>query len=82
MNFTDFEQLARCHGVNIKSFRASKVKKIELPVDQQSTENSSVDYLDFKSKVIEICTSDKAQSFMVVNFSRKELGQTGDGHYR
>jgi glutathione gamma-glutamylcysteinyltransferase len=38
-------------------------------------------YKTFRQRVIESCSSDKAQSFIISHFSRKRLGQTGDGHF-
>lgn len=35
----------------------------------------------FRSQVIETSSSNNADTFIVVNFSRKVLGQTGDGHF-
>lgn len=106
MNFSEFESLARCHGVPIRSFRvfddtASKEKsKMNIhtrtqsacnncthhhnhPQEQRDTEKiemaSSVD--QFRQQVRNVSASDRADTFIVVNFSRKELDQTGEGHF-
>jgi hypothetical protein len=36
---------------------------------------------DFRQHVITASTSEEAKKFIIVNFSRKFLGQTGDGHF-
>ena len=66
MNFDEFAALAKCHGVTIHSYRASKVEK---------------EYQSFKTKVIEVSQNSDANQFIIVNFSRKHLGQTGIGHF-
>jgi glutathione gamma-glutamylcysteinyltransferase len=67
MNFKEFELLGQCHGVCIKSYPAidSDILGIEA----------------FRKVVSEISSSDKAERFIVVNFSRKSLSQTGGGHF-
>jgi glutathione gamma-glutamylcysteinyltransferase len=73
LNFNEFESLARCHSVNIKSFRVNP-----------TAVNSEIDlspYNTFKTYVEKISSSDKANTFMVVNYSRGSLGQTGQGHF-
>ena len=68
MNFDDFESLARCHGVNIQSVRCDS---------DLHSEDCQKGFDTFKHYIIESCTSSKAENFIVVNFSRKSLGQTG-----
>jgi glutathione gamma-glutamylcysteinyltransferase len=70
MNFTEFESLARCHNVNISSQRV-------LP----EWSNESPQLIGFKKLLKEVSSSDRAESFLVANFSRKALGQTGIGHF-
>ena len=68
MNFAEFESLAKCHGVPMKSYR----------VEEKRSEGS----LElFRKQIIDSSTSDAANNFIIVNFSRKRLGQTGDGHF-
>jgi len=67
MNFDEFAALSNCHGVTIKSYRASIID-----LEQYSA---------FRDKVIEISRNQDADKFIVVNFSRKNLGQTGSGHF-
>ena len=73
MTFTDFAALANCHGVNVESF----------PVDTEAHNPNcrEAQYQAFRDRVISACSSDKAQSFIISHFSRKRLGQTGDGHF-
>jgi glutathione gamma-glutamylcysteinyltransferase len=66
MNFDEFAALAKCHGVTIQSYRASKIEN---------------EYHLFKDKVIEVSQNSNANQFIIVNFSRKYLGQTGIGHF-
>lgn len=67
MNFDEFGALAQCHGVTIQGIRASKA------LDEK--------YSFFREKIIEVSSSSSANQFIVVNFSRKYLGQTGSGHF-
>jgi glutathione gamma-glutamylcysteinyltransferase len=69
MNFVEFKSLARCHNVTISSFG----------VRQDSDKKTTVD--EFRAQVIESTSCSRAESFMICNFSRKHLGQTGDGHF-
>ena len=71
MDFNEFESLARCHEVNITSQRVTKEYGL-----------SQTNYNNFKILLNNVSSSDKSESFLVVNFSRKALGQTGDGHFR
>ena len=72
MVFYDFEALAKCHNVNIQSY----------PVDDKCLEGChSYQYDHFRKLVIASSSSENAQAFIVCNFSRKYLGQTGDGHF-
>jgi glutathione gamma-glutamylcysteinyltransferase len=72
MDFHEFESLASCRGVKIKAFRACPLS---------TTKCSSYKYQEFHDLVNKISRNDKNDIFLVVNFSRKQLGQTGDGHY-
>ena len=72
MTFYDFETLAKCHNVNIQSY----------PVDDNCLEGChSHQYEHFRKLVIAISSSGDAHAFIVCNFSRKFLGQTGEGHF-
>lgn len=68
MSFSEFESLAQCHGVNIQSFQ----------IDQGKTDE---DFNIFRTWVDNTCSTSVAESFIIVNFSRKHLGQTGNGHF-
>jgi glutathione gamma-glutamylcysteinyltransferase len=70
MNFTEFESLAKCHGVNIQSFRVNDT----LAEDKDG-------YNKFKEYVRKASKCGLASTFIVANFSRKYLGQTGIGHF-
>jgi len=72
LSFSEFESLARCHGVNIISRRACHSLKEEC--GKEGLE-------EFELLVDRISSTDQAKTFLVTNFSRKSLGQTGDGHY-
>jgi len=69
MDFNEFESLAVCHGVKIKSCRVVQ--------NEDNFENLNT----FRDYVKEISASDKADCFIITNFSRKVLGQTGSGHF-
>lgn len=72
LNFDEFESLARCHGVRIQSIRVCH--GVDHPCGVEGFEA-------FKKLVAQTCRADQAKSFTVVNYSRKHLNQTGDGHY-
>jgi glutathione gamma-glutamylcysteinyltransferase len=72
MSFSEFESLAHCHGVPIMSHRVNSKELIE---------DNNIKYNNFKKNIIDTCCSDNAESFIVSNFSRKTLGQTGGGHF-
>ena len=72
MDFDEFESLARCHGIRIKA---------QKNYSKNHTEICSRDITQFRSYVEAVCSSDRSESFMVANFSRKVLGQTGCGHF-
>ncbi len=82
LSFMQFESLARCHGVKISSHRV-----VAEPEDHEEEEDpetaipcpESIDR--FRILVEKISTDDQAGTFIVVNFSRKVLNQTGDGHF-
>eukprot|EP01035_Chromulina_nebulosa_P017704 gene17704-23295_t len=67
MNFSEFETLGLCHGVEIQSFKLLN--------------NNDITLQEFRSFVLSSSTSSTADTFIISNFSRKSLGQTGDGHY-
>ena len=70
LHFDEFESLARCHGVNITATRAtSNELNIQDPLEL------------FRNCVAMTCQKNEADVFVVVNFSRKVLGQTGSGHF-
>ena len=72
MDFDEFESLARCHGIRILAHK-NYVKN--------HTESCDRNLSQFRSYVSSVCSSDKSESFIVANFSRRVLGQTGDGHF-
>ena len=72
MDFNEFESLARCHGIRIRAQR-NDAKNHSEACDHNLSQ--------FRSYVSAISSSDKSESFIVANFSRKVLGQTGDGHF-
>lgn len=72
MSFAEFETLARCHGVGIQGFRACHPANISC---------GSQGFKKFYDTVETISRSDKNDVFLVTNFSRKHLSQTGDGHF-
>jgi glutathione gamma-glutamylcysteinyltransferase len=67
MNFKEFEMLGTCHGVCIKSYPA--------------VESDALGMEAFRKVVSEVSSSDKAEQFIISNFSRKALLQTGNGHF-
>ncbi len=72
MNFNEFESLARCHGVNIRSHRVRN----HYTDGQKTTEFDA-----FRQCVDSVSASDDSNTFIVVNFSRQSLGQSGIGHF-
>jgi glutathione gamma-glutamylcysteinyltransferase len=72
MNFDEFDSFARCQGLQVEAFRLS-------PDVRSEADSSSM--AKFRERVESVSSSDKSESFMAVNFSRKPLGQTGDGHF-
>lgn len=89
MDFGEFESLAQCHGVRIRSFRSGPPAgtgevgtSSSSGVSSGSSTGSSVEGIDdFRRVVAASAASAAADSFVVVNFSRRALGQTGDGHF-
>jgi len=72
MGFNQFEALARCQGVRISSHR----------VGDSEREAQCVQGLQKFQAMVETVSQDRtAGSFLVANFSRKCLHQTGDGHF-
>ena len=72
MDFDEFESLARCHGIRIRAQKNN---------GKNHSDDCSRDITQFRSYVESVCYSDKSESFIVANFSRKVLGQTGEGHF-
>ena len=72
MDFDEFESLARCHGIRIRAKKNNNKNHSEI---------CSRDITQFRSYVETVCSSDKSESFIIANFSRKVLGQTGIGHF-
>lgn len=68
MNFKEFKSLARCHEVKISPYGACE-KHVESNIDK------------FRNHVSESCRSNAAKSFIICNFSRTHLDQTGNGHF-
>lgn len=86
LSFFEFESLARCHGVRISSHRVlsddtESGNEEEEEDEDYETEKCPEGFDKFKQLVEQICTDDQAETFIVVNFSRKVLNQTGDGHF-
>jgi glutathione gamma-glutamylcysteinyltransferase len=73
LNFLEFESLAKCHGVKIISKRACHS-------NQEECGKASMD--EFQALVQGICSTDKAKTFVVSNYSRKYLKQTGKSKFR
>jgi hypothetical protein len=76
LSFVEFESLARCHGVKISSHRVLRDETGQI-VDENGPEGLQ----QFRGLLERISACDRAETFIVVNFSRKVLGQTGDGHF-
>lgn len=72
MNFAEFETLTRCHGVGIRGFRACHPAQFSC---------GSEGFEHFYKTVEAISRSDKNNLFLIANYSRKRLSQTGDGHF-
>ena len=84
MDFNEFESLARCHGVRIKSHRSQQTHGSSLsdPDSASAAAAAAAAALHlFRDTIKAVASSPSADSFVVVNFSRKALGQTGDGHF-
>lgn len=71
LSFSEFESLARCHGVKIAAH----------PVCASGRNCPDHVIERFREYIRQVCSSTLGGRFVVVNFSRKALGQTGDGHY-
>lgn len=71
MNFDEFESLAECHDVIMRSVRVS----------EEETDQNKSECEQFRQHVKDISSNDSASSFVIVNFSRRTLGQTGSGHF-
>jgi glutathione gamma-glutamylcysteinyltransferase len=125
VNFSEFESLAACHGVEMLSYRVGENTRLHDGTageghdrmcgkhelhdcqhihhgngNQDDHHNqhhhhhdrslfSSAEIVDFKGTPLEkfrsyldkSCRSDKAESFIIANFDRQVLGQTGSGHF-
>lgn len=66
MSFCEFESLAECHKVTMVSIRAQE--------DKDELEK-------FRAFVKYSCSAVPSDFFLICNFSRKYLQQTGDGHF-
>ena len=78
MNFSEFHSLAHCHGVTIDSYRILPTKDGSI----NSSSNYECNGLEqFRNFVKYVSSSSKAKQFIIVNFSRKYIEQTGDGHF-
>eukprot|EP00600_Ochromonadales_sp_CCMP1393_P002924 CAMPEP_0174978244 /NCGR_PEP_ID=MMETSP0004_2-20121128/14080_1 /TAXON_ID=420556 /ORGANISM="Ochromonas sp., Strain CCMP1393" /LENGTH=372 /DNA_ID=CAMNT_0016229563 /DNA_START=227 /DNA_END=1345 /DNA_ORIENTATION=+ len=72
MGFGEFEALARSQGVRIASHRVAG-----RDLEEQCLQGIH----RFRHLVQTISSSNQAKSFLVVNFARQILHQTGDGHF-
>lgn len=72
LNFAEFESLAKCHGVKISSHRVCHNSEHVC---------GSIGLSKFRNNIIETSKNNDASKFIVANFSRKFLNQTGDGHF-
>jgi glutathione gamma-glutamylcysteinyltransferase len=73
LDFDEFERLARCQGIMVESTRAQ--------FDHDTNSECSGGVSVFRKLIESICSSESADTFLVSNYSRKELGQTGSGHF-
>lgn len=82
LSFHEFESLARCHGVRISGHRVLSDGTEVGDTEEGSAEEKCPEGIDkFRKLVEQISMDDQAETFIVVNFSRKILNQTGDGHF-
>lgn len=96
MNFNEFEALGNCHDVVIRSFRAVNFENGYDGRNDNNSNCASWNNVDesvfgydlsgsaedrFRRAVRTTSRSDHAQSFIITNFSRRYLGQTGNGHF-
>ncbi len=77
MDFSEFQSLAQCHDVPIQSFRPSSTAPTTAPLAVSDATAAATNIDLFRSQIIQTSTSSLANSFIIVNFSRKYLGQTG-----
>lgn len=86
MDFSEFESLGRCHDILLQSFRvvdlslSTSSTSMDSPSNSQNV-HSMEDLSKFREAIVNISYSSSAEMFIIVNFSRKYLGQTGDGHF-
>lgn len=109
LNFSEFEGLAACHGVNMLSYRVGSragsggedtARELHdkvcgkhtaqechtfaaenLHAGDTSGDSSSHAFMKFREYLDESCRSDEGKSFLIANFDRGVLGQTGSGHF-
>lgn len=112
VNFSEFESLATCHGIQMLSYRVGDDKNHARsqehdrlcgkhdPHDCQHDyghtlantewkESQDADAADknmtpqakFRSFIDQSCRSDQGDLFIIANFDRQTLGQTGSGHF-
>lgn len=70
MDFNEFTSLAKCHNVNIISHRANS----DIFYHKDDME-------EFEKSVIKCSYDNQGNTFIIANFSRERLGQTGIGHF-
>jgi glutathione gamma-glutamylcysteinyltransferase len=89
ISFGDFAGLARCNGLDVEAKRGDKITYEEFMEDVKRVCSQNVDRPHFASEDWEDQGGNAAfmqqhpheDESLVVNFSRKTLGQTGDGHF-
>ena len=86
LDFDQFLSVIKCQGVYVTSQRVLNTGNTGTrpqPENGIGIDNSTDDYEQFKSILINICSNDNnSDRFMIVNYCRSVLGQTGTGHYR
>uniref|UniRef100_A0A0G4FHW5 glutathione gamma-glutamylcysteinyltransferase n=1 Tax=Chromera velia CCMP2878 TaxID=1169474 RepID=A0A0G4FHW5_9ALVE len=72
ITFEEFACLARCNGVNLREWR----------VQPEASEEAKMQALNAFRQTLEYsCRNPAETGFLVASYSRKGLGQTGDGHF-
>lgn len=88
LDFDQFLSVIKCQGVYVTSqrvFNTGTTGSGTGPEPENGTgiDNNTDDYEQFKSILSNICSNDNnSDRFMIVNYCRSVLGQTGTGHYR